>query len=197
MSDEFEEVRKRLEEQKKKNEIRPKIGLLPTGHFYYWSQFPRLKDMGLKMYKRLLEILKEHAEIVAPDLVDTADKAKEAGRLFKSRDIDMVLIFPLGYTPSMNVVPAVIELDVPIRILNAHEDRFYDYRSADTTIYLHHEGVCCIPEYAGALVNLAKKFKVRTGFFDDSRLQDELRADFRGGGRERLFWPLSGSSAIE
>ena len=83
----------------------------------------------------------------------------------------MLLIFPLGYTPSMMIVPAVYELDVPIRILNAHIDRSYDYAEADTTIYLHHEGVCCVPEYAGVLVNLQKKFKVRTGFFDERELE--------------------------
>ena len=27
---------------------RPRIGLLPTGHFYYWDQFPRLKELGLR-----------------------------------------------------------------------------------------------------------------------------------------------------
>ena len=29
-----------------------KIGLLPTGHHYYWEQYPRLKAMGLSMYDR-------------------------------------------------------------------------------------------------------------------------------------------------
>ena len=66
------------------------------------------------MYHKLLDILKEHAEIVAPDLVDTAEKAEQAGKLFKHEDIDMVLIFPLGYTASMQIVPAVHKLDVPI-----------------------------------------------------------------------------------
>jgi len=187
MPNEFEEVRQRLQEQKKKNEIRPKIGLLPTGHSYYWPQFPNLKQLGMNMYHKLLDILKQHAEIVAPDLVDTAEKAEQAGKLFQHEGVDMVLIFPLGYTASMQIVPAVHKLDVPIRILNAHEDRSYDYATADTAIYLHHEGVCCIPEYAGALVNLGKKFKVRTGFFDDARLRNEIQADFKGVGAAKFF----------
>jgi L-arabinose isomerase len=87
----------------------------------------------------------------------------------------------------MNMVPAVMDLDVPIRILNAHEDKSYDYASADTALYLHHEGVCCIPEYAGALVNLGKKFKVRTGHFGDDRLWHELQADFDGAAAARYF----------
>ena len=167
----YEEVRQRLVEEKKKTEVRPKIGLLSTGHFRYWPQFPKLKAMGLKMYEELLAMVGQWAEIVVPALVDTAERAARAGDLFQQNPVDMVLIFPLGYTTSMMIIPAVYDLDVPIRLLNAHVDRTYDYATADTTIYLYHEGVCCIPEYAGALVNIGKSFKVRTGCFDDPRLQ--------------------------
>ncbi len=187
MSSDFETVRQRLLEERKKTGIRPKVGLLPTGHFRYWPQFPQLKGIGLKMYEDLLAMIGQWAEVVVPDLVDTAEKAAQAGELFKKDPVDMVLIFPLGYTTSMMIVPAVYDLDVPIRLLNAHVDRTYDYTTADTTVYLYHEGVCCIPEYAGALVNLGKRFKVRTGYFDDPRLQRELQADFRGAAAARFF----------
>ena len=80
----------------------------------------------------------------------------------------------------MNIVPAIQQLSVPIRILNMHEDRTYDYRKASTSDYLHHEGVCCIPEYSGALVNLGRPFRVRTGHFDDPRVLAELDADLSG-----------------
>jgi hypothetical protein len=36
-----------------RNSMRPRIGLLPTGHNYYWDQFPALRDLGLGMYARL------------------------------------------------------------------------------------------------------------------------------------------------
>ena len=107
--------------------------------------------MGLSMYGRLRAMLDPCGEIVAPELVDTPQKAAEAGKMFRRAGIDLLLIFPFGYTPSMDMLPAVRGLDVPIRLLNAHEDRAYDYATADTTDYLHHEGVCCIPEFAGAL----------------------------------------------
>ncbi len=163
-----------------KPQVRAKIGLLPTGHHYYWKQFPRLKQMGLGMYAKLRTLLESMADIVAPALVDTPEKSREAGMLFAREDIDLVLVFPFGYTPSMDMLPALQAIDVPLRILNAHEDRSYDYATADTTDYLHHEGVCCVPELAGALVNAGHTFRVRTGVFDDIRLQQELRADCAG-----------------
>lgn len=139
------------------------------------------------MCRHLRNIIAQFGDVVAPDLVDTEEKSREAAELFKREDPDLLLVFPLGYAPSMNMVPTVAGLDVPVRILNAHEDRSYDYARADTTIYLHHEGVCCIPEYSGALVNLGKRFRVRTGALDDPRLQAEIRADCLGAAAARFF----------
>ncbi|MFH0797661.1 MAG: hypothetical protein V2A65_11545 [Candidatus Omnitrophota bacterium] len=166
---------------------KPKIGLLPTGHFYYWKQFPKLREMGLAMYDKLRNRLEEIGDVIAPDLVDTMEKATRAGEFFRNKDIDILLIFPFGYTPSMCIVPAVKNLDLPIRLINAHEDSSYDYKNADTTMYLHHEGVCCIPEYSGALVNINKKFRVRTGHFGSKRFWEEIRADCVGAAAGRFF----------
>ena len=170
---------------------RPRIGLLPTGHSYYWDQFPGLKEMGLRMYAGLREHLERIGDVVASDLVDDAEKAEAAGAFFKGQDIDLLLVFPFGYAPGMCVAPVAQAVDVPIRLLNAHEDRSYDYTSADTAMYLHHEGVCCIPEYAGLLVSLGKRFRVRTGCFEDERLWDELQADCIGAAVARAFRGLN------
>ena len=170
---------------------RPRIGLLPTGHFYYWDQFPGLREMGQRMYEKLCTHLEPIGDVIAPELVDTREKAEAAGAFFREQDIDIVLIFPFGYTTGMCVVPAVQGLDVPVRIINAHEDSSYDLASADTAVYLHHEGVCCIPEYAGALVNMGKRFRVRTGHFGDERLWREVKADCEGAAAARVFRGLN------
>ncbi len=167
--------------------VRPRIGLLPTGHFYYWEQFPRLREMGMRMYGALCEHLARIGEVVAPDLVDTPDKAAAAAEFFRRKGVDILLVFPFGYTPGMCLAPVARALDVPIRLINAHEDASYDYATADTTTYLHHEGVCCIPEYAGTLMSLGKPFRVRTGHFGDARFWTEIGADCRGAATARAF----------
>ena len=48
-------------------------------------------------------------------------------------------------------------------------------------------GICCIPEIAGALVNLGRRFRVRTETLDDPRLQAELRADCLGAAAASAF----------
>jgi hypothetical protein len=61
----------------------PRIGLLPTGHRLYWDQFPSLKAMGEKMYGKLHRQLQQIGEVVAPELVDTPDKARAAAQFFQ------------------------------------------------------------------------------------------------------------------
>jgi len=169
----------------------PRIGLLPTGHKIYWAQFPELKQLGLSMYEKYLTVLAKLGDVVtyndAP--VDTPEKSKAAGDFFKRKGIDILLIFPFGYTTGMVVVPAVQQLDnhIPIRLINSHEDASYDYKSADTTVYLHHEGVCCIPEYAGTLKRLHKEFVVRSGALDDERMWKEIESDCQGAAAARGF----------
>jgi len=166
---------------------RPRIGLLPTGHLFYWSQFPGLKEMCLSMLDKMVSRLSQIGDVVSPGLVDTSDKALDAGDLFKKENVDLLFILPLGYTTGMVVLPCAKQMDVPIRILNTHLDKSYDYKSADTTNYLYHEGPCCIPEYAAGLISMGKKFKVRTGPFSSVRFWNEITADCNGAAAARAF----------
>ncbi len=170
---------------------RPRIGLLPTGHMFYWSQFPGLKEKGLAMLKTLEARLGVFGEVLNPGLADTPEKAEAAGLFFRNKGVDLVLVIPLGYTTGMVMVPAVKELSVPIRLLNVHADSAYDYVKADTAEYLFHEGPCCIPEYAGTLVRLGKPFRVISGHFGQERLWQELGADIRGAAAARVFRSLN------
>ncbi len=167
--------------------VRPRIGLLATGHLIYWDQFPGLKDMCMKMYDSLIGHLENIGEVFSPGLVDTKDKSEKAGQLFKKEEIDILLVCPLGYTTGMVLLPCVKQLEAPIRILNTHIDNAYDYSIADTTEYLYHEGPCCVPEYAAGLISIEKKFKVRTGPFNSQRFWGEVTADCYGAAAARAF----------
>ena len=171
--------------------VKPNIGLLPTGHKIYWGQFPDLKEKGEKMFQKLLANLSDIGNVITADLVDSVEKAQKAAKLFRESEIDVLLIFPFGYTTGMMIVPIVKEINVPIRLINAHEDSSYNYSDADTTIYLHHEGPCCIPEYAGTLVSLKKKFKVISGCFKQKEFWTEIRRDCLGTAAARVFKTLN------
>ena len=153
----------------------------------YWGQFPGLKERGLAMYDKFRERLGEIGEVISPGLVDTQEKAWQAGELFRKEGIDVLLVLPLGYTTGVVVLPCARQVDVPIRILNSHLDSSYDYKNADTATYLYHEAPCCIPEYAAGLVNMGRKFRVRTGPFGSDRFWQQVAADCVGSAAARAF----------
>lgn len=164
-----------------------RIGLLPTGHRMYWQQYPGLKERGMAMKDELVQRLGAMGQVVESPLVDTEAAAFEAAGFFSRQPIDILFIFPFGYTTGMCIAPVVKAVNVPIRVLNAHRDASYDYSKADTEFYLYHEGVCCVPEYAYTLTALQRPFKVRTGHFGDERLWDELEGDCLGAAAARAF----------
>jgi L-arabinose isomerase len=169
------------------SKVKPRIGLLPTGHKMYWSQFPKLREMGEQMYGRLINELQKFGEVISPGLVDSPERSLEAAGRFSRSGVDILLIFPFGYTTGMMIVPVVKECEIPIRLLNAHEDSSYDYRTADTTIYLHHEGPCCIPEYSSALVTLGKNFGVISGHFGQASFWEKIRKECLGAAAASAF----------
>lgn len=169
----------------------PRIGLLLTGHRIYWDQFPGLKDRCLRMGETFRERFSAIGEVVCSELADTPEKARAAGDLFLRRGIDILFILPLGYTTGMVVAPAVKDISVPIRLLNAHLDSSYDLAQADTADYLYHEGPCCVPEYAATLVTLGKSFFVHTGHFSQVSLWQAIEADCRGAAAAREFIGLN------
>ena len=166
---------------------RPRVGLLLTGHQIYWGQFPGLRERCLRLSEAFCARFAEIGEVVASELVDTPEKARAAGEQFRQQNIDILFVFPLGYTTGMVMAPAVKDLTAPIRLLNAHLDSSYDLTQADTADYLYHEGPCCIPEYAATLVTLDKPFFVHTGHFAQPQLWQAIEADCRGAAAARAF----------
>lgn len=170
-----------------RNRRKPRIGLLLTGHRMYWEQYPSLREKGMAMHQNLLGRLGSFAEVISSGLVDTYESALSAADTLANHDIDILLIFPFGYTTGMMIVPTVKRTNVPIRIINAHEDSSYDYRTADTEAYLYHEGTCGIPEYAGTLVMLGKNFHVISGHFKDQRFWTEVKRTCAGAAAAKQF----------
>ena len=62
--------------------VKPKIGLLITGHKIYWNQFPGLKEMGEKMYAKMMNKLNDFADVISSGLVDTYESAVEKRLVF-------------------------------------------------------------------------------------------------------------------
>jgi len=100
----------------------PRIGLFAIGLETYWEQFPQIRPYLEKTYQTLSARLAGKCELVSVGIVDTVERAQEAGRMFKARDVDLVFCSCATYSPSSNMMPALRDLNVPVVVLNVQPE---------------------------------------------------------------------------
>ncbi|MBC7889220.1 MAG: arabinose isomerase [Ferruginibacter sp.] len=153
-----------------------KIGLFGIGLDTYWTQFEGLKErlegyMGQVHQK--LEAM--NPRIINAGLVDTTDKAFEAGKLFKREDVDIIFLYVTTYALSSTVLPVVQRAKVPVIILNLAPEASIDYaafnaitdRTKMTGEWLAYCSACPVPEIANVFKRAGIQFHQVTGMLND------------------------------
>jgi L-arabinose isomerase len=161
-----------------------KIGLFGIGLNAYWEQFAGLKerlDAQLQVVHEKLEAL--HPEILNLGLVDTTEKAFEAGREFRRNDVDVIFLYVTTYALSSTILPVVQRAKVPVIILNLVPEKAIDYESFNkltdstekTGEWLAYCSPCTVPEIANVFNRTGIKFHQITGTLrDDERCWNEV-----------------------
>src|SRR5579862_8573750 len=105
-----------------------KIGLFGIGLDAYWPQFPGLRER-LIGYLQLVQGKLERAgvEIVNLGLIDTPEKATQAGHDFRAADVDLIFLHVTTYALSSTVLPVIQRAKVPVIILNLSPEEAIDY----------------------------------------------------------------------
>jgi L-arabinose isomerase len=160
----------------RQNKFSLKIGLFGIGLDTYWDQFEGLKNR-LEGYLSLVQdkLSNIHPNIINAGLVDTADKAFEAGRMFRQQDVDLIFLYVTTYALSSTVLPVVQRAKVPVIILNLAPDAAIDYASFNamtnrtkmTGEWLAYCSACPVPEIANVFNRAGIKFHQITGMLHD------------------------------
>jgi L-arabinose isomerase len=104
-------------------------------------------------------------------LVDTPQKAIDAGHACRRNDIDILLIYVSIYTLSAIVLLVILRVKVPVVLLNLQPARAIEYeklnsmtsRTAMTGEWLAYCSSCLMPEIANVLGRLDMRFYQVTG----------------------------------
>jgi L-arabinose isomerase len=134
-----------------------KIGLFGIGLEAYWSQFEGLEER-LRGYIAVVEekLQRNNAEIVNLGLIDSPEKAFEAGHKFRQADVDIIFLYVTTYALSSTVLPVVKRAKVPVIVLNLQPEAAIDYqnfnalndRTRMTGEWLAYCSACPVPEIA-------------------------------------------------
>lgn len=132
-----------------------KVGLFGIGLDAYWPQFEglhaRLEGYVGKVAEKLA---RPGVEIVNLGLIDTPQKAVEAGHQFRVADVDVIFLYVTTYALSSTVLPVVRRAGVPVVVLNLQPERAIDYaafnrmkdRTRMTGEWLAYCAACPVPE---------------------------------------------------
>ena len=161
-----------------------KIGLFGIGLETYWDQFDGLKS---RLEGYLAEVEKKlasvHPYIINAGLVDSTDKAFEAGRLFRQQEVDLIFLYVTTYALSSTVLPVVQRAKVPVIILNLSPESSIDYttfnamadRTKMTGEWLAYCSACPVLEIANVFNRVGIRFEQVTGMLhNDDECWNEI-----------------------
>jgi L-arabinose isomerase len=153
-----------------------KVGLFGIGLDAYWEQFEGLENR-LKGYLSTVEnkFKNFRADIVNLGLIDTAEKAVNAGHDFRKADVDIIFLYATTYALSSTVLPVVQRANVPVIILNLSPEAAIDYSSFNkmgdrtkmTGEWLAFCSACPVPEIANVFKGAGIQFHQITGMLEN------------------------------
>jgi L-arabinose isomerase len=153
-----------------------RIGLFGIGLDTYWLQFAGLQERLEAYLERVAAKLRRPAiEVVNLGLVDTSEKAEEAGHRFRQADVDLIFLHVTTYALSSTVLPVVRRAKVPVIILNLQPEAAIDYesfngmgdRTAMTGEWLAYCAACPVPEIANVFNRSGIAFHQITGMLGE------------------------------
>jgi L-arabinose isomerase len=160
-----------------------KIGLFGIGLDTYWPQFAGLEER-LRGYleQSFTHLSRADVEVVNLGLIDTPEKALDAGHRFRQADVDLLFLHVTTYALSSTVLPVVRRVKVPVIVLNLQPGAAIDYASFNsmgdrtqmTGEWLAWCGACPVPEIANVFNRCRIPFFQVTGMLDDASVWREV-----------------------
>jgi L-arabinose isomerase len=153
-----------------------KIGLFGIGLDVYWEQFAGLKER-LDSYINIVfqKLSVTEVEVINLGLIDTPEKAMNAGHSFRQSDVDLIFLYVTTYALSSTVLPVVQRAKVPVIILNLSPGTSIEYnhfnqlndRTKMTGEWLSWCSPCAVPEISNVFKRAGIQFHQVTGMLDN------------------------------
>lgn len=164
-----------LEKIKKPKKAR--IGFYSAGLHTYWSQFAGLLDCLMGYNSFIEKRLSAFGEVFNFGLVDTEDKAREAGEFFNKNNVDIVFSHAATYYTSACVLPVHQINKAPVIILNLQPAPEMAYESTGTDRWLAQCVGCSIPEISNAFNRAGIPFRAVNGLLGLEETPPFAKAD--------------------
>ena len=163
---------------------RARVALVAIGLEAYWPQFAgleqRLLGYAAEVRERVAGFGVELVPLAAANgdplvMIDTPEKAMEAGHALRRADVDLLLIHVTTYALSATVLPMVQRARVPVLLLNLQPAAALDYASFNALRHRTHMtgewlawcSACPVPELANVFLRAHIPFVQVTGMLGE------------------------------
>ena len=143
--------------------LRARVGLYSIGHAHYWNQFDGLLQRLIDYGKFVESRLGAWAEVHNFGMVDTEEKAHQAGEFFNANNVDLLACHAATYAMSATHLPIQQICRRPTVVLNLQPSERMNYAKTATGEWLAHCCACCVPEIANAYTRCGIPFHVVSG----------------------------------
>src|SRR5882757_4785462 len=167
------------------------VGLFGIGLDAYWPQFEGLQQRLTGYIQQVAQRLERPGiRVINLGLVDSPEKAQDAGHAFRRHDVDLTFLYVTTYGLSSTVLPVVRRARVPVILLNLSPAAAIDYKSFNqigdrtkmTGEWLAYCQACPVPEIANVFRRCHIPFFQVTGVLDNDPLAwDEISAWIEAG----------------
>ena len=163
-----------LTEGKKNKKI--KIGLFTGGYFEYWRMFPGSlqKNVESDLERVRANFRKRFENVVCCETVDTLDAAEKAARLFRTEDIDLLVVAYGTYLLDFMTMHVINQLQkVPVIFFSVQNGENID-RNSDYEHSLRNSSTIGIAQITGTMRKLGRDYQTVVGSIDDERAYEKI-----------------------
>jgi L-arabinose isomerase len=163
-----------ISRDRKQREKKLKVGLLPVAWFEWWPMFPdsdmeqKIKQDAQKFVTDMKARFGGQYDLTAPEeVVDTLDKAFDAGEMFHDACVDIIIVNETTYLTDFIPIEAIEHLpEVPV-IIYASQATENLWPTMKNTDVIRYEGLVGNAQLVGAFKKMDRRYKVVVGSLED------------------------------
>lgn len=153
--------------------LRPRIGLL-TLKFKLYDAIATLESEMASFAKELSATIGDFADVEWPGICKTREEVDQAVRLFETKNLDIVIVVLLTYTPSHVALQALKTTRLPVLIFNTQ--RLFEVAAdMDPSELIRNHGMHGVQDLTNVLLRAGKDFKLVTGHYKDEKALAEIK----------------------
>jgi len=154
------------------------VGLLGLGYFEYWRMYPALQDQvrsDLDQVARLLTEALPDCRVVYPGMVDTLDRAEEAGLAFRKAEVDVLVVAAGTYLPDFITMHAINRCASRPLVILFNTQTGNDVNPLDNYIAtMRNSALIAITQLSGSFHKMKLDYKVVVGEITESAAYREI-----------------------